>query len=75
MLFRSDPENAEAWYFSAMLKARSKNAAATEADLKTAIEKGFNDINRMQMQPEFQMMNTQIDFGKLIELIESRSKR
>jgi predicted esterase len=66
-----DSGNSEAWYFSAILSARNNNAKATENDLMQAIENGFEDKNRMEQQPEFQRMVTQINFSK----IESEMKK
>ncbi len=52
-----DPGNSEAWYFSAMLNARTGKMEAAKTDLKKAIEKGFNDWKRMEMQQEFAALN------------------
>ena len=65
-----DPANSEAWYFSAILNARSKNAKATEDDLLKAVADGFNDKTRLMQQPEFQLLGTQID----LEEIETKMK-
>jgi predicted esterase len=48
-----DPTNSEAWYLSAILDAREKNARAAENDLRKAVQNGFRDGHRMQLQPEF----------------------
>lgn len=48
-----DPTNSEAWYFSAILNARNKNANATKNDLLRAVSLGFNDKKRLEAQPEF----------------------
>ncbi len=61
----ADASNSEAWYFSAILNARNKNSKATEDDLLKAVENGFNDINRMMQQPEFQKLLTQINFAEI----------
>ena len=58
-----DPTNSEAWYFSAVLHARSNDMAAVEADLLKAVEYGFNDKARMHSQNDF--VNRGIDFGKI----------
>ena len=60
-----DPTNSEAWYFSAILDARNNDANATENDLLKAVENGFNDKVRMEQQPEFQQLATEIDFSKI----------
>jgi len=65
-----DPANSEAWYFSAILNARINDPKATEDDLLKAVENGFTDKMRMEQQPEFQSLVSQIDFSK----IESRMK-
>ena len=48
-----DATNSEAWYFSAILNARDKQARAAENDLVKATVCGFNDKARMEGQPEF----------------------
>jgi len=58
-----DPTNSEAWYFSAVLHARSNDMAAVEADLLKAVEYGFNDKARMHSQNDF--VNRGIDFSKI----------
>ena len=49
----ADPTNSEAWYLSAILDAREKNAPAVENDLHKAVRNGFRDERRMRQQPEF----------------------
>lgn len=49
-----DASNPEAWYFSAILNARSNNAKAAREDLLTAVQHGFADKNRLEQQAEFQ---------------------
>ncbi len=66
----ADVTNSEAWYFSAILHARNNNAKATEDDLLKAAGYGFNDVNRMMQQPEFQKLSAQINFAA----IESKMK-
>ena len=66
-----DPTNSEAWYFSAMLNARSNNAQSTENDLMKAVENGFNDKNRVEQQPEFQNLANKINFQE----IENKMKK
>jgi hypothetical protein len=58
----ADPTNSEAWYFSAVLDARNNNAKATNDDLLKAVANGFNDTQRMLMEPEFQSLQSQINF-------------
>jgi hypothetical protein len=53
----ADPTNSEAWYFSAILHARRNEKEATEADLLKAKSCGFDDMNRIQQQPEFRKLN------------------
>jgi hypothetical protein len=53
----ADPTNSEAWYFSALLHARSNQKEAAEADLIKAKSCGFDDIDRIQQQPEFRKLN------------------
>lgn len=53
----ADPTNSEAWYFSAILHAREKNAQAAESDLLKAVQCGFLDKDRLTLQPEFKTIN------------------
>ncbi len=66
-----DATNSEAWYFSAVLDARNNNAKAAEEDLMKAADNGFNDVNRMMQQPEFQTLAGQINFAA----IEAKMKK
>jgi dienelactone hydrolase len=56
-----DPDNNEAWYFSAVLYARAENAEATEKDLLKSVEYGFKDKARLQQQEEFQKLAGRIN--------------
>jgi hypothetical protein len=67
----ADATNSEAWYFSALLNARSNNAKATESDLLKAANYGFTDTARMLQQREFQALSSQVNF----QLIESQMKK
>jgi len=49
----ADPTNSEAWYFSAILDARNRDAARAKEDLQKAVALGFNDKKRLELQPEF----------------------
>ncbi|QEC69950.1 hypothetical protein FRZ67_22605 [Panacibacter ginsenosidivorans] len=67
----ADATNSEAWYFSAILNARSNNVKATKDDLLKAVDLGFNDKNRMIQQPEFMNLAAQINFA----MLESKMKK
>jgi hypothetical protein len=67
----ADATNSEAWYFSAILNARNNNTKAAEDDLIKAAGYGFNDVNRMMHQPEFQKLSAQINFAA----VESKMKK
>ena len=67
----ADPTNSEAWYLSAILDARNNNAKAANDDLMKAVENNFTDKNRMMQQPEFQNLQSQINFAA----IESKIKQ
>jgi len=60
-----DPTNSEAWYFSAILHARSGQAQATENDLLRAAVTGFKDKDRMLRQPEFKNLPHPINFSRI----------
>ncbi len=49
-----DPTNTEAWYFSAQVNARNHQTQVMNQDLMKAVALGFNDLNRISQQPEFQ---------------------
>jgi len=66
-----DPTNSEAWYFSAILNARSNNVKATEDDLMQAVANGFNDTQRMMQQPEFQALSSQLNLAKISSSIKN----
>ena len=63
----ADPENPEAWYFSAILDARADNSPSTEADLLKAVEKGFSDSTRLVTQPEFHQLTNPINLKNITE--------
>ncbi len=67
----ADPTNSEAYYFSAILEARSNNATQAHNDLLKAVANGFNDQQRMLQQPEFVSLQSQINFAE----IEAKMKR
>ena len=58
----ADGANTEAWYLSALLNARNDNAQAAQDDLMKAVSFGFTDRTRMNQQPEFQKLASQINF-------------
>lgn len=62
---KADPSNSEAWYFAAILDARNKDAVATRNDLLQAVANGFNDKSRLEKQPEFQQLGTQINLNEI----------
>ena len=61
----ADPTNSEAWYFSAILDARNKDALKTKADLEKAAALGFNDKNRLEQQPEFSNGGVNININEI----------
>ncbi len=67
----ADSTNSEAWYFSAVLNARNKAVEVTKSDLLKSVSLGFNDVNRLQQQPEFQQYEARLNFAE----IESKMKR
>ncbi|HWB25712.1 MAG TPA: hypothetical protein VG738_09545 [Chitinophagaceae bacterium] len=52
----ADPTNSEAWYFSAILNARSAMPQSAQSDLLKAASCGFNDKGRLEQQPEFKQL-------------------
>lgn len=67
----ADAANTEAWYFSAIIKARNNDAKGTENDLQKAVSLGFNDISRMESQHEFVKLSNQINFTAIESNIKS----
>jgi pimeloyl-ACP methyl ester carboxylesterase len=61
----ADPTNSEAWYFSALLHARSGDGHAAGADLLKAVGYGFNDGPRLRKQAEFQRLSAQIGLSAI----------
>lgn len=61
----ADPANSEAWYFSALLHARSGNSQAAEDDLLKAAACGLLDKRRMRQQPEFQGLSPKLHFARI----------
>ncbi|HEY4063559.1 MAG TPA: hypothetical protein VGM30_16745 [Puia sp.] len=59
----ADPANSEAWYFSAILDARNRQAAAATGDLLKAVDEGFRDLERLRQQPEFKDPSIRIDLS------------
>jgi pimeloyl-ACP methyl ester carboxylesterase len=66
----ADPANSEAWYFSAVLRARAGDGHGAGADLLKAAGYGFNDEARLRQQPEFQRLAGQIG----LSTVESRMR-
>lgn len=62
----SDASNPEAWYLSAILKARNNNTAGAAADLQHCISLGFADKNRMMHQEEFQNVASQLHLTDIL---------
>jgi hypothetical protein len=60
-----DPSNSEAWYFSAVLHARTGDGHSAGADLLKAAGYGFNDEARLRGQPEFQPLSGQIGLSAI----------
>jgi hypothetical protein len=61
----ADPSNSEAWYFSAILHARSNQPADAESDLLKAVACGFTDKQRLHQQPEFQQLGGNLHYDKI----------
>jgi pimeloyl-ACP methyl ester carboxylesterase len=61
----ADPSNSEAWYFSAVLHARTGDGHSAGADLLKAAGYGFNDEARLRRQPEFQPLSGQIGLSAI----------
>ncbi|HVZ97151.1 MAG TPA: hypothetical protein VG847_09775 [Chitinophagaceae bacterium] len=66
----ADPANSEAWYMSAILDARSNDAATANADLLKAVANGFADKNRLDNQAEFIQSGGKIDVQKIEQKIK-----
>jgi Flp pilus assembly protein TadD len=61
----ADPSNSEAWYFSAVLHARTGDGHGAGADLVKAVGYGFNDEARLRQQQEFQGLSGQIGLSAI----------
>ncbi len=67
---KADPDNSEAWYFSAILDARNNEAEKAKLDLQKAVALGFDDKKRLEQQPEFTHSKMNINLDE----IESKMK-
>jgi pimeloyl-ACP methyl ester carboxylesterase len=63
----ADPDNTEAWYFSAIIHARTDHAQAAADDLVMGATLGFRDRERMHKQPEFQKALSAAQFARIEE--------
>jgi hypothetical protein len=59
----ADPGNSEAWYFSAILRARDGDATGAQTDLLKAVANGFRDKDRLAQQQEFQKLAGKLDLS------------
>ena len=67
-----EPEYKDSWYFAAVLDARTGNTQKCFEDLNTAIEKGFNDRNKMLNESAFQSLQSETGFAALLSKIPIR---
>ena len=67
-----DPENAEHAYLLANIRGRQGKSEAALNALKTAIELGFDDVSRMQTDPDFAGLHGKPEFDDLISKVNAK---
>lgn len=65
-----DPNNTEGFYLEAIFSIQQGNQQAAITALKNAILLGFNDMDRINVEPEFQTLFNVPEFQNVIELME-----
>jgi hypothetical protein len=65
-----DPTNSEWAYLSACLAMRQQDQTTALANLDEAVKLGFNDLDRIRVQPEFQPLLNDNQFNELIAKIK-----
>lgn len=66
----ADPANTEPWYLGAVLQIQTGDTTGAIRQLSTAIEKGFNDRQRILQQPEFEKLQSRPDVFDLMKKIK-----
>ena len=67
-----EPDYKDPWYFSAVMNALGGNKDMCFNDLNRAIEKGFDDRNRLLNEPAFQSLQSESAFASLLSKIPVR---
>jgi hypothetical protein len=66
----ADPGNTEPWYLGAVLTIQTGDTTGAIRQLGTAIEKGFNNRQRILQQPEFEKLQSRPDVFDLMKKIK-----
>ncbi|HPT09807.1 MAG TPA: hypothetical protein PL087_05300 [Bacteroidales bacterium] len=66
----ADPDNTEPWYLGAVIQIQTGDTTGAIRQLSTAIEKGFNDRQRILQQPEFEKLQSRPDVFDLMKEIK-----
>lgn len=69
-----EPGNPEANYLRARLYARQGSTDFSLEEMKSAVEKGFNNISRIENQEEFKSLKTDEGFGDLIKSLKEKQQ-
>ena len=70
VLYRNiDPENAESWFLSAVMEARTQNKSKAIYFLQKAIDVGFKERQRVNQTPEFNSLLGEPSFQNVINRI------
>jgi hypothetical protein len=67
-----DPQNNEQHYLEAILRARHGDNLRALALLNEAVGLGFNDLSRMESEPEFQNLRGMADYSNLVGKLKSQ---
>jgi hypothetical protein len=66
-----DPDNKDAWYYSAILAAKKGQQAEAVAALEASVRNGFTDKDMLMQEPAFMKLHTLPKFSNLVTTIEA----
>jgi predicted esterase len=70
----TDPENAEAWYLSAIIASVEGKSGQAIMYLQKSVDAGFSDLKRLQTETAFQPLNASTDFEKIVSRVRQQQK-
>ena len=63
----ADPQNAEVYFFKAIIQASNRDKTATVNMLKKALSMGLSDKNRINQQKEFDFLSNDAVLKELLK--------